>query len=68
MPGTNICWASLKWGAVFQYWKMFTSTCLTNLIIAEGLITFKTDQGEPVDVVYLDFSKALDSVRHRLLI
>ncbi len=27
-----------------------------------------TDQGEPVDVVYLDISKAFDSVCHRLLI
>ncbi len=27
-----------------------------------------TDQGEPVDVVYLDFSKAFDSVYHRLLV
>ncbi len=26
-----------------------------------------TDQGEPVDVVYLDFSKAFGSVCHRLL-
>ncbi len=26
------------------------------------------DQGEPVDVVYLDFSKAFNSVCHRLLI
>ncbi len=25
-----------------------------------------TDQGEPVDVVHLDFSKAFDSVCHRL--
>ncbi len=37
---------------------------LTNLIIAEGM----TDQGEPVDVVYLDFSKAFGSLCHRLLI
>ncbi len=43
-------------------------SCLTNLIIAEELITGMTDQGEPVDVVYLDFSKAFDSVCHRLLI
>ncbi len=27
---------------------------LTNLIVAEKLITGMTDQGEPVDVVYLD--------------
>ncbi len=43
-------------------------SCLTNLIIAEELITGMTDQGEPVDVVYLDFSKTFDSVCHRLLI
>ncbi len=40
--------------------------CLTNLIIAKELITEMTDQGEPVDGVYLDFSKAFDSVCHRL--
>ncbi len=40
----------------------------TNLIITEELITGMTDQGEPVDLVYLDFSKAFDSVCHRLLI
>ncbi len=43
-------------------------SCLTNLIIAEELITGMTDQEEHVDVVYLDFSKAFDSVCHRLLI
>ncbi len=41
---------------------------LTNLSIAEELITGMTDQRETVDVVYLDLSKALDSVCHRLLI
>ncbi len=29
---------------------------LTNLIIAEEIITGMTDEGEPVDTVYLDFS------------
>ncbi len=43
-------------------------SCLSNLIVAEELITGITDQGEPVNVVYLDFSKAFDSVYHRLLI
>ncbi len=41
---------------------------LTNPIVAEELITGMTAQGEPVDVVYLDFSKAFDSVCHRLLV
>ncbi len=43
-------------------------SCLTNLIIAEGLITSMIDQGEAVDIVYLYFSKAFDSVYHRLLV
>ncbi len=43
-------------------------SCLTNLIIAEELVTGLTDQEEPVDVVCLDFSKVFDSVCHRLLI
>ncbi len=32
--------------------------CLTNLIVAEEFITGMADQSEPVDVVYLNFSKA----------
>ncbi len=43
-------------------------SCLTKLIVSEQLITGMTDQGELVDVVYLDFSKAFDSVCHRLLV
>ncbi len=46
-----------------QHGFMPRRSCLTNLIVAEELITGMTDQGEPVDVVYLDFSKAC----HRLL-
>ncbi len=36
--------------------------CLTNLM------TGMTDQSEAIDDVYLDFSKAFDSVSHRLLV
>ncbi len=43
-------------------------SCLTNLIVAEELITGMTDQGEPVDAVYFDSSKAFDSVCHHLLV
>ncbi len=46
---------------------MLRRSCLANLIIAENLITCMTDLGELVDVVYLDFSKAFDSVYHPLL-
>ncbi len=41
---------------------------VTSLIMAEEFITDMTDQGEPVDVVCLDVSKAFDSLCHRLLI
>ncbi len=51
-----------------QHGFMPRCSCLTNLIVAEELITGITDQGEPVDVVYLDFSKAFDSVCHHLLV
>ncbi len=43
-------------------------SCLSNLIVVEELITGITGQGEPVEVVYLDFPEAFDSVCHRLLI
>ncbi len=45
-----------------QHGSVHRRSCLNNLIIAEEFITGMTDQGEPVDVVYLDFSKAFDSV------
>ncbi len=41
---------------------------LTNLLVAEELITKWLDEGSAVDLIYLDFSKAFDSVNHRLLL
>ncbi len=43
------------------------SSCLTNLLLTEQCMTQIMDAHESVDVVLLDFSKALDSVEHRLL-
>ncbi len=42
-------------------------SCLTNLLLAEQWITKTMDAHESLDVVFPNFSKAFDSVNHRLL-
>ena len=43
-------------------------SCLTNLLDFLETVTKQLDVGEPVDLVYFDFSKALDKVPYvRLL-
>ena len=48
----------------------FTSgrSCLTNLLTFLESLTSHVDQGLPVEVLYLDFSKAFDKVPHQRLI
>ncbi len=41
---------------------------LTNLLSAEETVTRWLDEGDTVDIVYLDFAKSFDSVNHRLLL
>jgi len=41
-------------------------SCLTNLIFFYDQLTCLMDEGGAVDVVYLDFSKAFDTVPHSI--
>ncbi|KAK4824713.1 hypothetical protein QYF61_017939 [Mycteria americana] len=43
-------------------------SCFTNLINFYNETTGLVDEGRAVDIVYLDFSKAFDTVSHKILI
>ena len=43
-------------------------SCATNLILTMEYLTRAVDNGIPVDMIYLDFSKAFDKVPHQRLL
>ena len=51
-----------------QHGFMRNRSCLTNLLSFLDEITSRMDKGEQVEVCYLDFRKAFDSVNHRMLV
>jgi len=43
-------------------------SCLATLIFCYDEVTHLVDEGKAVNVTYLDFSKAFDTVPHRILL
>ncbi len=51
---------------IFQSsYSILTYSNLCNLLVFEEAVTRMMDEGHTVDVIYLDFAKAFDSVNHR---
>ena len=80
VPGKIICWEQIVLREITRHVQDkrgirpsqhgFTKgrSCLTNLISFYDPVTRLVDEGKAVDVVYLDFSKAFDTVSHSILL
>ena len=51
-----------------QHGFVKSRSCVTNLLTARENWVSLADSGQPLDVIYIDFSKAFDNVPHRRLL
>ena len=51
-----------------QHGFLPNKSCTTNLLVFLEKITKAVDEGIPMDIIYLDFSKAFDKVPHKRLL
>jgi len=62
IPGTIMDQLTVNQGiSPSQHGFMNSRSCLTNLISFYDKVTHLVDEGQAVDVVYLDFNKAFDT-------
>jgi len=57
-----------QWFMPSQHGILKGRSCFTNLISFYGQLTRLVDERKAVDVVYLDFSKAFDTILHSILL
>ncbi|KAJ7413155.1 rna-directed dna polymerase from mobile element jockey-like [Willisornis vidua] len=51
-----------------QHWLVKGRSCLTNLISFYVQVIHLVDEGKAVTIVYLNFSKAFDTISHNILL